>query len=138
DKFGNIWMAAQQGLFVYHPLNHKIKKLLINQPMLGDYAPRALVEDSRGYIWVGTYGQGLYVFDQDHRLIKKMSRAEGFKNNTINHLFRDRDKNIWIATNEGIAVQRLDKSIGQLEHIRPPGSDAWLIVDAIAEDRSGN
>lgn len=138
DKFGNIWMAAQQGLFVYHPLNHKIRKLLINQPMLGDYAPRALVEDSRGYIWVGTYGQGLYVFDQDHRLIKKMSRAEGFKSNTINHLFRDRDKNIWIATNEGIAVQRLDKSIGQLEHIRPPGSDAWLIVDAIAEDRSGN
>jgi len=95
-------------------------------------------QDSRGYIWVGTYGQGLYVFDQHHRLIKKMSRAEGFKSNTINHLFRDRDKNIWIATNEGIAVQRLDKSIGQLEHIRPPGSDAWLIVDAIAEDRSGN
>ncbi|MGV3704375.1 MAG: two-component regulator propeller domain-containing protein [Arcticibacter sp.] len=138
DRDRDIWIAAQEGLFIYHPADQSFQKLLINKPMLGDYAPRCMVEDCHGNVWVGTYGQGLYVFNHDKTLIYKMGAGEMLRSNTINHIFRDKKNNIWIATNEGVTLQSADKALGKMEHVRPPGSDAWLIVDALAEDQEGN
>lgn len=138
DREGNIWFAAEEGLFMHNPEGKTFQKVIINTPMLGDYAPRTLVEDSRGYMWVGTYGQGLYIFDHKRKLIRKIAKGQGINSNTINHLFRDRRNNIWIATNEGLALQSVNKEMGNLERIVPPVSDAWLTVNAVAEDRNGN
>lgn len=138
DMQGNIWFAAQEGLFVHDPKKGTFKKTIINTPMLGDYAPRTLVEDSRGYLWVGTYGQGLYIFDRNRKLVRKIDKGQGINSNTINHLFRDRSNNIWIATNEGLALQSINKEMGQLEQQVIPGSGAWLTINAIAEDNNGN
>lgn len=138
DSRGNIWFAAEEGLFIHDPKQQTFQKSTINTPMLGDYAPRTLVEDSRGNMWVGTYGQGLYIFDRNRKLIRKIAKGKGINSNTINHLFRDKRNNIWIATNEGLAFQSANKEIGQLERIFIPGSDAWLMVNAIAEDSNGN
>lgn len=138
DSQGNIWFAAEEGLFIHDTKRQTFQKTITNSPMLGDYAPRTLVEDSRGYMWVGTYGQGLYVFDRNRKLIKKILKGQGINSNTINHLFRDHKNNIWIATNEGLAFQNMNKDLGKLEPIVPSGSDAWLTVNAIAEDGNGN
>ena len=138
DSSGNIWFAAEEGLFIHNPALHTFQKIVTNTPMLGDYAPRTLVEDSRGHMWVGTYGQGLYIFDRNRKLVRKIAKGHGISSNTINHLFRDRRNNIWIATNEGLALQSINKEPGKLERIVPPGSDAWLTINAIAEDGNGN
>jgi signal transduction histidine kinase/ligand-binding sensor domain-containing protein/DNA-binding response OmpR family regulator len=138
DTQGNIWFAAQEGLFIHDPGRQTFQKLIINTPMLGDYAPRTLVEDSQGYMWVGTYGQGLYVFNQNRKLVRKFVKGQGINSNTINHLFRDHRNNIWIATNEGLSLQSVNKELGQFERIVIPGSDAWLTVNAVAEDSNGN
>lgn len=138
DTQQNIWFAAEEGLFIHNPKRQTFQKTITNTPMLGDYAPRTLVEDSRGFMWVGTYGQGLYIFDRNRKLVRKISKGQGINSNTINHLFRDRRNNIWIATNEGLALQSVNKEIGNLEPIVPPGPDAWQTVNAVAEDRNGN
>lgn len=138
DVKGNICFAAQEGIFIYNPTTNISQKIVTNKPMLGDYAPRTLLEDKRGYLWVGTYGQGLYIFDRQRKLIKRISAEEGLVSNTINHLLLDRNNNIWIATNEGLAVQKFNKAIGQLETINLQQSDGWKSVNALAQDRSGN
>ena len=138
DHQGLIWIAANQGIFIYDPDGRKVQKLLINTPMLGDYAPRAIVEDAHGNMWVGTYGQGLYVFDRNRKLIHKMDRNNGLSNNTINHLLRDSNNNIWIATNQGIAMQSAGRKIGDLSLMTSAGRDAWLFINALAEDLHGN
>jgi signal transduction histidine kinase/ligand-binding sensor domain-containing protein/DNA-binding response OmpR family regulator len=138
DSKGNIWFAAEEGLFIHNLKNNTFEKTVTNTPMLGDYAPRTLVEDSRGYMWVGTYGQGLYIFDSNRKLVRKINKGQGINSNTINYVFRDKTNNIWIATNEGLALQSVNKEIGNLEQITPPGPDAWLTVNALAEDYNGN
>ncbi|WP_286841737.1 MULTISPECIES: hybrid sensor histidine kinase/response regulator transcription factor [Sphingobacterium] len=138
DHLGHIWIAAHQGLFIYDGVAHHVQKLLINKPMLGDYAPRTLVEDGQHNMWVGTYGQGLYVYNSDRKLLRKMDNKSGLRNNTINHLLRDRDNNIWIATNHGLAMQDAGKKIGDLALLLPPGGNAWLFVNGLAEDHTGN
>ncbi|MDF2474618.1 MAG: hypothetical protein K0S24_101 [Sphingobacterium sp.] len=138
DHHGAIWIAAYQGLFIYDPLTHSVQKLLINNPMLGDYAPRALIEDGQHNMWVGTYGQGLYVYNGNRKLIRKMDSGNGLRNNTINHLMRDKNNDIWIATNQGMALQEAEKKIGDLIILMPPGDDAWLFVNGLAEDQNGH
>lgn len=138
DHVGHIWIAAHQGIFIYDGVQHQVDKLLINKPMLGDYAPRTLVEDGQHNMWVGTYGQGLYVYDGQRQLLRKMDKGSGLQNNTINHLLRDRNNNIWVATNQGLAVQDANKKIGDLRMLMPPGGDAWLFINGLAEDQAGN
>jgi len=138
DRRGAIWIAAYQGLFIYDPHNHSVQKLLINDPMLGDYAPRALVEDGKDNMWVGTYGQGLYVYNNNRQLIRKMDSGNGLRNNTVNHLLCDKNNNIWIATNQGIALQEAQRGIGELTILMPPGDDAWLFVNGLSEDQNGH
>ncbi|WP_440827328.1 two-component regulator propeller domain-containing protein [Pedobacter sp. 22163] len=138
DSQGNICFAAEEGVFVHNPRHNTFLKVATRTPMLGDYAPRTLVEDSHGNLWVGTYGQGLYIFDHNRKLIKKIAKGQGIGSNTINYLFRDRSNNIWIATNEGLALQSANREMGNLENIVFPESDAWLTVNAIAQDLNGN
>lgn len=138
DSQGKLWFAALEGLFIYRPEGQTFQKMVLNTPMLGDYAPRTLVEDSKGNMWVGTYGQGLYVFDRNLKLVRKFYKGQGIHSNSINHLFRDKSNNIWIATNEGLALQSVNKQLGHFERIVIPGSDAWLTVNAVAEDANGN
>jgi len=138
DHVGHVWIAAHQGVFIYDGVQHQVEKLLINKPMLGDYAPRTLVEDGQHNMWVGTYGQGLYVYDGQRQLLRKMDKGSGLQNNTINHLLCDRNNNIWVATNQGLAVQDANKKIGDLRILMPPGGDAWLFINGLAEDQAGN
>lgn len=138
DKKGNICFAAEEGLFIHNPRTGSFRKIVTNTPMLGDYAPRTLIEDSKGNMWVGTYGQGIYIFAQDGKLIQRISKGQGINSNTINQLFTDRLNNIWIATNEGIAFHQANTSLTKIENIIPPGGDAWLNINAIAEDAGGN
>lgn len=138
DRKGHIWLGINHGLVIYDPKNKRIEKLNLHEPALGDYAPRALEEDADGNIWVGTYGQGIYVFSAKKKRIAHFTSDNGLKSNSINHLFRDSRNNIWIATNEGIACQSANKELGMLQTIIPPKSNSWLFIQAIAEDRNGN
>jgi len=137
DKAGNIAFAAQEGVFIRSKTG-AFSKLTTHSPALGDYAPRTIAEDQNGNRWIGTYGQGIYIFNSTGKLIKKIIKGQGINSNTINHLFADRQHNIWIATNEGLSLQPATKKAGQLETIVPPGGKAWLTINAIAEDKSGN
>ncbi|WP_293937826.1 hybrid sensor histidine kinase/response regulator transcription factor [Sphingobacterium sp. UBA5996] len=138
DHRGGIWIAGYQGIFIYDPIKHTVEKILINNPMLGDYAPRALVEDGQHNMWVGTYGQGLYIYNSNHQLIRKMDSENGLRNNTINYLLRDRNNNIWVATNQGLALQESQKKIGDLKILSVPGGNAWLFINGLAEDQNGH
>ncbi|MCF8464501.1 MAG: hypothetical protein K9G41_06660 [Flavobacteriales bacterium] len=69
-----------------------------------------LLEDSRGFLWVGTEGGGLSRFDG--REFVTYTVSSGLPDNTIRALFEDQDSNLWIGT-DGHGVCRFD---GQTFH----------------------
>lgn len=138
DRLQRIWLGTNHGLVIYDPTDQTTEKISLHEPALGDYAPRALVEDATGNMWVGTYGQGIYVFDIEKKPIAHFTSDNGLTSNSINHLFRDSKNNIWIATNEGIAYQNANKEFGTLQTIVPPKSNAWLFIQSIGQDRHGD
>ena len=62
----------------------------------------AILEDSRGYIWMGTRGGGVCRFDGKE--FETFNTSRGLVSNYISALFEDNEGNIWIGTNRGLSI----------------------------------
>lgn len=56
-----------------------------------------ILQDSRGYLWVGTEGGGLARYDG--QTFETYTISSGLPHNTIRALFEDKEGNLWIGTN---------------------------------------
>jgi ligand-binding sensor domain-containing protein/serine phosphatase RsbU (regulator of sigma subunit) len=61
-----------------------------------------LLQDSRGYIWMGTDGAGVARFDG--RDCDVFTKADGLSDNVVRSLFEDSKGNIWMGTDNGITL----------------------------------
>ena len=61
----------------------------------------SLLQDSRGYIWMGTRGGGTTRYDGVN--FKTFSVRDGLSNNNIFQIIEDKRKNLWFATGDGIS-----------------------------------
>lgn len=52
----------------------------------------------------GLYGKGMVITDNKLHVIKHLSTENGLQNNTVWCVYTDRDKNVWIGTNDGISI----------------------------------
>ena len=60
-----------------------------------------ILEDSRGYIWVGTQGGGINRFDG--KSFETYRTKDGLPNNFINALYEDAKGLLWIGTHNGLS-----------------------------------
>ena len=63
---------------------------------------RCVAEDSKGALWVGTLGDGLYCYDSlvalQHDDGKRYTQADGLGSNRVYSVFETRDGTIWAGT----------------------------------------
>ena len=60
-----------------------------------------LLQDSRGYLWMGTRGGGICRYDGNS--FKTYTTKDGLCNNYIWKIREDEEHNLWIATNNGLS-----------------------------------
>lgn len=60
----------------------------------------AILEDSRGYLWIGTDGGGICQYDGTNFI--HFTTEAGLSNNIVNAILEDKNGTIWIATGGGI------------------------------------
>lgn len=103
---GGIWIAS--GHQVYH--YHKKLQLEIEIPMLRPGATiSALKEDESGRLWIGTYGDGLYLWDQ-----QKLEKIE-ISNQDVWSICFTHDQQVWIGTGGGGLCRVSPRSLVWLE-----------------------
>lgn len=56
-----------------------------------------MLEDSRGFLWIGTEGGGLAQFDGKE--FRVYTTNDGLADNTVRCMFQDSDENLWFGTN---------------------------------------
>jgi len=61
-----------------------------------------LMQDSRGFIWIGTDGAGVSVFDGFN--FRTYNKSSGLSGNTVWSLFEDSRGNIWMGTENGLTI----------------------------------
>ena len=60
------------------------------------------MKDSQGRLWIGSFGSGLGIGDDELQDIKLFNMENLFPSNTINAIYEDSRKNVWVGTGEGL------------------------------------
>jgi len=89
---------------------------------LSESVAHDLIQDSKGYIWVGT-GYGLNRFDG--KSFRQYYEENGLSNNRVHTLFEDSEKKIWVGTENGITVIK-DDSLHTPEYLSELSDTAVL------------
>lgn len=109
---GAIWIATlQDGLYRYDLKTQALLNIKPNPNSKASLTHRnvsSMLFDSRGWLWVGMQGGGLDLlrpgtkpneFDFTH-----FGKAEKLPNDLVNKILEDEEGNIWMSTDEGLAM----------------------------------
>ncbi len=100
DRDGFVWVATQDGLNRFDGQEFKIytssKKDTTSLP--GNLVYR-LHEDSKGRIWIGTFGKGLCVYDKEQDSFQRIKLTHSNnKSEIITGIAEDSKGNIWVSS----------------------------------------
>lgn len=109
DNAGNIWVSTRDGLFKY---NHEKKSV---ESFYHDENDKNTISEnnifslhySNNELWIGTKTGGLNIMNLKDYSIKKYvhdsNNPKSIPSNLIRDIIRDKDGNIWLATDQGLA-----------------------------------
>jgi diguanylate cyclase (GGDEF)-like protein len=113
-----LWVGTRAGLLRFDPASGAVMRLPLDAPgrigLPGGYIT-SVRSDSRGRLWVASFGGGVRVVDGAHGgapSIRRVSVKEGLPNNGVNALLLDAHDDAWISTDDGLArIRGVDLSV---------------------------
>jgi ligand-binding sensor domain-containing protein len=117
-KNDNLWIGASGGLFSFNTVTKQFNHYIINDSIQNANSVRALCEDHKGDLWVGTYYGGLYQFDKNKGTFKILDPGLGLSkgdNDGVMCIMEDSDGYIWIGKEDGSLI-RYDKQHNTFVH----------------------
>nr|WP_275446853.1 two-component regulator propeller domain-containing protein [Pseudoalteromonas sp. McH1-42] len=129
DRDGFIWVGTQFGLIRHDGYRFvTFKHDPQNQTSLSGNFVRTLWTARDGRIWVGTFSDGVSVYDpkrgQFSRFAHHRSAPDSLPNNTVRSLTGDDQGNLYVATDNGLA--HIQTQTGQVTRLRVEGCDIPL------------
>ena len=122
DKYGNFWVMSTT-VFVFDQKNKKWYNTL--NGYLASIGIASLPEglqvwdvcmDQRGWIWIVTDHEGLFVVDPESKEVKQFKNNKfdttSLSENTAKHLMLDKNGSMWIATYRNGLNQYIEKMLG--------------------------
>ncbi len=108
DRDGQLWISYQDGGLdkvhesrdpediVFEAVTTKGGKQLSPLPI------QTMYEDQRGNIWLGTSGEGLWLFNKRTSSLIDFNEHLGLENKIVSGIIEDDNNNLWVSTNKGI------------------------------------
>lgn len=109
DNMGFLWYASGQGLFRHAP-DFDSDAISQQIPLPSEISYRditCLHQDAFGYVWIGTFGEGLYRLNPEFLAGNLFTEASGFINNNILSISAIKNE-IWFATLGGASRATID------------------------------
>ena len=83
----------------------------------------AIVQNRKGYLFIGAAGGGLNVFDGNN--FKIFNTSNGLIDNSINNLVTDDNDNVWIGTDKGLSKFNGYSFVNYTKDNGLPGNTIW-------------
>ncbi|MGQ9619547.1 MAG: two-component regulator propeller domain-containing protein [Bacteroidales bacterium] len=105
DENGRYWFGTNNGISVFHPYRQE-KPVIYNDKTatIGNNI-RFITQGSHGIMWVGTQGYGIYRYDPKKGRFFVDTGINGMlpRDRTVTAMGTDRNGNLWIGSNDGLA-----------------------------------
>jgi two-component system sensor histidine kinase ChiS len=124
DRYGHIWVSTDDGLL---KIDGQTKKIISDYQFsedgeLGGSTVRTMLQDKQGFIWFGTWDEGLQKYDPEFNTITQFKNQPGDKsslsNNTVRSLYMNSKGDLWIGTFNGLnklSAENISKGNGVFE-----------------------
>jgi ligand-binding sensor domain-containing protein/two-component sensor histidine kinase len=138
---GDYIISADNGIFLYSEKNKKLAA--INRKLPFAFAHRReILLDHSGYIWLANDAQGLIKWDPatNNYTDYKIQLPAGDTSNPIawlNHLFEDRQGNIWFQTSKGLGVYDAGKDSILIFIYSKNETNSFPVATSFADDKKG-
>lgn len=134
---GDIAAATHNGLFVMKNGNDGFDLL---EGTSDDFV-HTLEQDALGYIWVGTYGQGIKIYGRHFRHLRTITQNDGsgLLSNHITSFYEDSDRHFWVTTDGGLCYKDPQTSVMDCRFYGITMEDGLPtnVVCSISEDLDG-
>ncbi len=165
DRKGNLWIGTKSDGLIriegilrsenLHGKGFKVKNVKRDSKTgtsLSVNTVYALLQDSFGQLWVGTYNGGLDLIEDPiaEEVVIKHFRKEsegGFpiSDNRVRNLLLDKDQNLWIGTSDGLNLLKKEYLRAEnkkfVQFMRDPSNNYSLSnndIICLHQDRAGN
>lgn len=99
DSMGNVWLSSTTGL--YKVKNQACEEVYVKTIKRGTPI-YALATDSKGQLWVGSYGAGLYILETNSmKVLRHFSAKDELQSNDITCIKQDKSGKMWVGTRTG-------------------------------------
>lgn len=140
DRSGGIWAAVyQRGALLIQNSSQEINNIGHNpfnsSRNIGNYPVLSILKDSKGLLWIGTDGDGIYHTDKDGNFKHLIGNL--VESNVVLCLFEDNNGDIWAGSYHG-GLSKYNQSTDKFIPIPIPGhGNQPLEINTIAQDSQG-
>lgn len=126
DRNGTIWLATFEGLLKYdgHSFSNVTKKVSPGR----FFSAR---EDRQGNIWLGSIGDGVYVYDGQS--FQHFTTEDGLVDDRVTNIYQDNRGHIWLGTTGGLSRYDGESFQSYTTGQGLPNND----INSIIEDNTG-
>ncbi|RJE73187.1 hybrid sensor histidine kinase/response regulator transcription factor [Reichenbachiella sp. MSK19-1] len=143
DRDDDLWIYSAGGALGLLYFNTTDGKLIeLNEKILSSNIVRQVVQDEKGYIWIGTDHGGITLVNKSDWTTKRYkyqaNNPASLGNNSITTLYRSSQGIIWIGkSRKGLSY--FNENAGKFIHFKYPSDDlAYNDILSLAEDQSGD
>lgn len=119
DRQNQLWIGSANGLDRYTPRSAQLETIKLSRRL----NIISLYCDAQDRIWVGTFGEGLFVYYPKQQRLQQIREEAGLTNGSILAI-TGRDSTIWLATLGGVFTTKLEqeRDAGKITFQQPLGS----------------
>lgn len=107
---GKIWIGTTNGIDVYNPATETIQHIGKADGLIGNSAP-ALLEDSKGRIWIANNGDGINVIDPRNQTISHITTTHGLSDRETSNILEEKNGDMWVSSAKGLSLINPDKGL---------------------------
>ncbi len=135
NKKGEIYLGTQVGLYRFNPNENNFTHI----SEVGICYISSIIEDHLGRLWIGTFGNGAYLYRPDKKLwtryVSRGNRPNTLTSNVVTDIFEDSRHRIWLATENGGLCEFDAKSSTFLKYKLPAELENKYFFKIIEDDK---
>lgn len=125
---GHILIGTKEGLYNFNPATDKFQHISLDGKSFGEdrTSVHCLKEDSKGNIWVGCYGQGLYCLSPDFKVNRHYGEGR-LPSRFVTAIELDPTDDVWVGT-DNAGLFRLEASSGNVTATALPKENVQTLL----------